>query len=99
MSHLQPLVGFVMGLRTRVDRRVWVGRVRVWVKWKSPAPNPYPCPGFGGFGFDVTTRVFTLLATSKWEWSRGREGLGVEMGVNEGDGAPSIEMEGIPLLL
>jgi len=47
----------------------------------------------------VTTRVFTLLATSKWEWSRGREGLGVEMGVNEGDGAPSIEMEGIPLLL
>jgi len=53
----------------------------------------------GRFGFDVMMRVFTLLTTSKQEWLRGREGLGVKMGVNKGDGIPGIEMEGIPLLL
>jgi len=50
-------LGFVTGLRTRAGGRVRVGRVRVRVERKSPAPNPYLCPGFGGFGFDVTTRV------------------------------------------
>jgi len=50
-------IGFVTGLRTRAGGRVRVGRVRVRVERKSPAPNPYPCPRFGGFGFDVTTRV------------------------------------------
>ncbi len=90
------LLGFVTGLQTRAGGRVRVGRVQVRVEWKSPAPNPYPCPGFGGFGFDVTTRV---LPSSPRQTGSGRGGLGVETGVNEGDGAPGIEMEGIPLLL
>jgi len=43
--------------------------------------------------------VVTLLRQCWHLQPRGRERLGVETGVNEGDGAPGVEMEGIPLLL
>ena len=69
---LLPLVGFITGLQTHVGRRVQVGQVRVQVELGSPAQNPYPCPGYGGFGFNMTTRVFTLLAMSKWVFNMTR---------------------------
>ena len=61
-------IGFVTGLRTHVGRRV---PVPVRVEWKSLAPNPYACPGFGGFGFDVTTRD---LSSSPHQNGSGRGG-------------------------
>ena len=62
-------------------------------------PKPIPVPQVWWVWFRRDDEGITLFATSKREWSRGREGLGVETGVNEGDRAPGIEMEGIPLLL
>ena len=62
-------------------------------------PKPIPVPRVWRVWFRRDDEGITLFATSKWEWSRGREGLSVETGVNEGDRAPGIEMEGIPLLL
>src|SRR6266540_1230128 len=62
-------------------------------------PKPISMPWVWRVWFRRDDEGFTLFTTSKREWSRGTEGLGVEMGVNEGDRASGIEMEGIPLLL
>jgi len=49
-------------------------------------PKPIPVPRVWRVWFRHDDKGITLFATSKREWSRGREGLGVETGVNKGEG-------------
>ena len=105
LPFIQPVIWTGSMSRVRhgfVNLRGWAGTGRAGTgmgRAEVTHPKPIPVPRVWWVWFRRDNEGITLFATSKWEWSRGREGLGVETGVNEGDRAPGIEMEGIPLLL
>ena len=65
---LTKSLGFIMGLRTRVGKRVQVGWVQVWVTPKSPTENPHPRGGFGGFLYLNKLNIkYTTVRPKGWE--------------------------------